>query len=250
MKTHAIFLSLIIATGASAQLATDVTITNLSGRVYANVTLDRTNNLGIIWIKSDGSSGMLKYKDLPADVLLRYGISTNVIQAAVAAEQKAKAQWDAKAKADATQLKATAEQAAKQALGMELTASLIKNFPEKVRNQRGYMDAEFIELHPPDTDGLVSSQEAAEMAIGITVKDKNGDWFDRCETLKEVPRDPTKEGESRWSKDNLKPNPTALAAANLKRGDKIQITGMVAEFGLHGDLGLFVADIKLVSRAQ
>jgi hypothetical protein len=250
MKTHQIFLSLMIATGASAQLATNVTITNLSGRVYANVTLDRTNKLGIIWIKADGNTGILKFKDLPADVLAQYGISTSTVQAAIASEQKAKAQWDARANADAAQMKAAAEQAAKQALGMELTASLIKNFPEKVRNQRGYMDVEFVELHPPSGDGLVSSQTAAEMALNVTVKDKNDDWFYDCEILKDVPRDETKEGESRWSQANMKPNPVAAVAARLKRGDKIRLTGMVSELGLSDKLGFFVGDIKLLSSAQ
>jgi len=112
------------------------------------------------------------------------------------------------------------------------------------------MDAEFVEIHPPHGDGLVSSQEAAEMEINMTVKDKNGDWFYDCGILKDVPRDETKEGESRWSEANLKPNPTASVAASLKRGDKIRLTGIVGELGLRGNLGFFVGDIKLLSSAQ
>jgi len=104
-------LAVLIAHAASAQLAIQVTITNLSGRVYSDVTLDHTNNLGIVWNKPDGSEGILRYKDLPADVLARYGVNAHTVQAAVAAEQKAKAEWDARARADAEHERAMAAMA-------------------------------------------------------------------------------------------------------------------------------------------
>jgi DNA segregation ATPase FtsK/SpoIIIE-like protein len=49
---------------ASAQLATNVTITNLQGKVFTNITLDHTNTLGVIWTAQDGSMGQIKFNDL------------------------------------------------------------------------------------------------------------------------------------------------------------------------------------------
>lgn len=57
-------VAMLQASTGRAQLATNVTITNLQGRVYSNITLDHTNKLGVIWMAADGSIGQIKYTDL------------------------------------------------------------------------------------------------------------------------------------------------------------------------------------------
>jgi hypothetical protein len=64
------------ATGG-AQLATNVTITNLQGRVYRNITLDHTNKLGVIWTAADGSLGQFKYTDLAMDYWEKLNLSNS-----------------------------------------------------------------------------------------------------------------------------------------------------------------------------
>jgi hypothetical protein len=91
MKTTLILTGLIVAAlAASAQLATDITLTNLQGRVYSGITVDHTNNMGLVWTKPDGSEGMIKYKDLPPDQLARYRVSAKTVAAAIATEDKNK----------------------------------------------------------------------------------------------------------------------------------------------------------------
>lgn len=90
LQPIAAILVTLVSFTASAQLATNITLTNIQGHVYKDITLDHTNKLGIIWSAADGSMGQIKYKDLPADQLTRFGISPKVVAGAVAAEEKAK----------------------------------------------------------------------------------------------------------------------------------------------------------------
>jgi hypothetical protein len=90
MKTTIQILTLTTFTlTASAQIATNVTITNIASKVYSGITLDHTNNCGFVWKAKDGSMGQLKYSDLPADVLARYQVSSDTVRAAQEAQTKA-----------------------------------------------------------------------------------------------------------------------------------------------------------------
>jgi hypothetical protein len=61
------WLTTIVSFAANAQLATNVTLTNLQGRVYRNITIDHTNALGVIWVAPDGTMGQFKFTDLPME---------------------------------------------------------------------------------------------------------------------------------------------------------------------------------------
>jgi hypothetical protein len=71
---------------APAQLATNLTITNLQGKVYRNITLDHTNTLGVVWVAADGSMGEFKYTDLAMEYWDRLNLSDSArnVQEAVA----------------------------------------------------------------------------------------------------------------------------------------------------------------------
>lgn len=75
----------VLVFAASGQLASNLTITNLQGRVYRNITLDHTNVLGVVWKAADGSMGEFKYTDLSMacwDQLNLAGNAKNVQKAA------------------------------------------------------------------------------------------------------------------------------------------------------------------------
>ena len=62
-----------------------VTITNLSGKVYANVLLDHPTPDGIICTSQDKTSeGMIRYLDMTTNDLIRLKISPNVLDIAAA----------------------------------------------------------------------------------------------------------------------------------------------------------------------
>lgn len=107
MNVKSFILLLFLASfSASAQLQTNfpVTLTNLSGKVYSDITLDHTNAVGIVYTTQDGGMGCLKYTQLSADILSKYNIPLDVVQDSQAREDKAKAFWEAKAKSDAVAL--------------------------------------------------------------------------------------------------------------------------------------------------
>jgi hypothetical protein len=61
----ALILSAFLGISSRADvIATNVTITNIQGRIYTGITLDHTNNLGVIWTAQDGSMGQIKFTDL------------------------------------------------------------------------------------------------------------------------------------------------------------------------------------------
>jgi hypothetical protein len=96
-------LILLTALSASAQLQTNfpVTLTNLSGRVYARITLDHTNKLGFIWQAADGSQGQIKYYDLSPATLAELKVSPATVQEAYLAEARSSDFWKRKAAYDA-----------------------------------------------------------------------------------------------------------------------------------------------------
>jgi hypothetical protein len=76
---------------ATAQLATNLTITNLQGKVYRDITLDHTNTLGVVWVAADGSMGEFKYTDLAMEYWDKLNLSDsakNVQQAAALRKQR------------------------------------------------------------------------------------------------------------------------------------------------------------------
>lgn len=62
---------------ASAQLATNVTITNLQGRVFRNITLDHANEMGVVWTTAGGNMGEIKFTDLPMDFWDKLSLSNS-----------------------------------------------------------------------------------------------------------------------------------------------------------------------------
>jgi hypothetical protein len=121
----------------------------------------------------------------------------------------------AKIQADQKQAKLDAEvKQMQQAAQMEFTSDLIENFPEKVNQQRGWMDSEFLELENIYTSG----EEDAN--LGFAVADKNDNSFYKCVVSKylPVPGDST----------GLQHNPLVEYVTGLKRHDKIRLVGTVS----------------------
>ena len=118
----------------------------------------------------------------------------------------------AKMKADQKQAQLDAEVKQMTAAGMiELSARLMKNFPEKVRNQqKGWMDVTFNRL---------STAHIAfpDMQLGLDVSDKNDEEFYKCVIFKQLNR----------PDENTQPvpNPLASRALGLMPGDKIRLIG-------------------------
>jgi hypothetical protein len=92
-----------------AQLATDVTLTNLQGKVYNNITIDHTNKLGVVWTGADGSMGQIKYNDLP----MEYWVNLKLSDSAKKYDEAIALQQEQEQKARLAQAEAT-RQAAKQ----------------------------------------------------------------------------------------------------------------------------------------
>ncbi len=118
----------------------------------------------------------------------------------------------AKIKADQKQARLDAEVKQMQQAGLiELSAKLIENFPEKVRNQqKGWMDATF--------NGLSKAHiQFPDMELGLDITDKNDDGFYKCVIWKQLNR----------PDENTQPvpNPLATWALGLSRGDKIRLIG-------------------------
>ena len=121
---------------ASAQLATNITVTNLQGKVYSNITLDHTNALGLIWRAQDGSMGQIRFTDLSVETWnqlnLPDGLKRSIVAfvskqiaeeaAAKAAQEEADRQARA-AKAEADR-QARADQEAKDKLQAEILAEV------------------------------------------------------------------------------------------------------------------------------
>jgi flagellar biosynthesis GTPase FlhF len=92
MKTFVIslmvWLAIIVSLAASAQLATNVTVTNLQGRVYRNITLDHTNALGVVWVSPDGTVGQFRYADLSLESWTQLNLPDDVRNDIVAVVSK------------------------------------------------------------------------------------------------------------------------------------------------------------------
>jgi hypothetical protein len=96
---------------------------------------------------------------------------------------------------------------------MEFTGDMIKNFPEKVRFQEGWMDVTFQQL---DSYAAGNSDvgSLADVRLGFDVIDKNNQLIDYCYVPKQL--------------DNSSmPNPFVQVIQNLKQGDKIRLFGKI-----------------------
>jgi len=133
-----------------------------------------------------------------------------------------------KTKADQKRARLDAEVKQMQQTGMiELTAQLIENFPEKVHEKSGWMDAEFIELDA-SANPLGDGEQFASIELVLRVQDKNQDLFSHCVVPKEL------HGNNYFETHDLsdsKPNPLADVVANLKRYDKIRLIGKMSAPG-------------------
>ena len=123
----------------------------------------------------------------------------------------------AKIKADQKQAQLDAEVIQmKQAGWNELTSDLIENFPEKVRQKNGWMDATFERLDK-------FAGRTAEIDLGFDVKDSLGKYYNHCVVCKSLhgPNWPYDQGQ------NDRPNPLVNVVSNLKDGDKVRFYGSV-----------------------
>jgi hypothetical protein len=118
----------------------------------------------------------------------------------------------AKIKADQKQARQDAEvkQMLSQPGWMEITASLLDHFPEKVDNHPGWMDADFQNL-----ENIYVESKADQ--LGFWIRDKNGDSFSRCIVHK--------------TDLNGNPDPLVSQILNLKSGDKVRFIGVVMTGG-------------------
>lgn len=109
---------------ASAQLATNVTVTNLQGQVFSNITLDHTNASGVIWVSSNGDLGQLKYSDLAMEYWERFNLSNSASEFIQAARlRKEQEQQELAAREEVAREQAKADAKFNQSLKAELSAS-------------------------------------------------------------------------------------------------------------------------------
>ena len=86
---------------AGLQTYFPVTVTNLSGKVYYDITLDHTDELGVIYFTTNKGVGLLKYTELTPDFINRYQIPFSIVDDARTKEEESKAAWAAKLQANA-----------------------------------------------------------------------------------------------------------------------------------------------------
>ena len=263
------------ATG-EAQLATGVTLTNLQGKVYNNITIDHTNKLGVIWKGADGGMGQIKYNELAMECWVKLNLSDIAkkydeaialqqeqekkvrLAQAEAARQAAKQQAELTASAQTNsaqrQRQLEAEVAQMRAAGwMELTSDLIENFPEKVRDQipgdgtiihkYGWMDATF---------GSFNTYKDSPDFLGFGVIDSHGNDFIYCVVAKKLYSRETFTAADilAGALDNYTPNPLVNVAFNLKRGDKVRLIGHCDDSGERDSHAWFYIDrIEMIESA-
>jgi hypothetical protein len=116
-----------------------------------------------------------------------------------------------------------------QAGWVELSTDLIKNFPEKLRDQipgdgtiihkYGWMDAAY--------RGMNELTRDHDSSLSFGVIDSKGDYFDYCFVAKKLfPKKSFTSAEIlAGALDNYTQNPLANVAFNLKRGDNIRLIG-------------------------
>jgi hypothetical protein len=95
--------------------------------------------------------------------------------------------------------------------GMEFTANLLKNFPERVEGtpgtlegKFGWMDGEYFQTSSDEIDSYDRADFDTSTKAGFTITDKNGEFFEHCYVEK---------------------NKLGDTLLNLKSGDRIRIIG-------------------------
>jgi hypothetical protein len=129
-------LAVLVYFTASAQLATNVTITNLQGKVYTNITLDHTNTLGVIWTAQDGSMGQIKFTDLSLESWKHLNLpddARNCIVATVNKKIAAAAEAETERKEIEQQAKAAKEEENRQKAEMEKQAKAAQEEKDKLQ---------------------------------------------------------------------------------------------------------------------
>ena len=108
---------------------------------------------------------------------------------------------------------------------MEFTAELIENFPEKVVNHYGWMDAYFGEINSAIVDS-----KADELGFTVWRGEHPTPWF-FCRALKKNPY-------------NGNPDPVISEITNLKSGDKVRFIGVVMP--AQNDVIFYVSKIEII----
>jgi predicted nucleic acid-binding Zn-ribbon protein len=109
--------------------------------------------------------------------------------------------------------------------GMEFMAKILKNFPERMDKQHGWMDATFWKIDNLPVKELMGDDADAAAFVAFTVSDKNGDWFENCV------------GEKSKLGDQL---------IQLQDGDRIRISGEAANME-KSDTGSFDVFLRVDS---
>lgn len=211
MKTMFVLLLIIAALTVSAQTNSVHNWTLKSGAVFTGDYF--TSGAQMVVIKSHGTNCLLKISELSTnDWLYFYQCKMNQRQMQLDAEAKRMI-----------------------AAGMvEATATLIRDFPEKVSGAGGWMDAKFIKV---DASFLAHP----DACLGFLVVDKNGDNFYNCAVEKEL------WGSNFYNGDfnDKKPNPLVGTVMNLNRGDKIRLIGKKA----HVESSFVIEKIEMIESA-
>jgi len=173
-------------------------------------------------IKTSGTNSFLKISDL----------STNDL--AYLAKMQA-AQRQARFDAEARQMV--------NAGMVELTANLIRDFPEKVDGRangpRSWMDAKFINV---DSSFLANP----DFDLGFEVEHKNGDIFEFCSVQKEFYGEHFMNGTDYSDK---KANPLVGVVMDLKRGDKVRLIGRVIPISSVASGNFKVEKVEMIESA-
>ncbi len=191
MQAQLVLLFAIAALNVSAQTNSVHNWTLKTGTVFSGDYI--SSGTQMVVIKASGTNCFLKISNLSTNDWLYFQ------------ECKA-AQRQHQFATEAAQMRAAGQ--------MEFTRDLIENFPEKVNQQRGWMDCEFLELENIYTSG----EEDAN--LGFAVANKNGDSFYKCVVSKYLPVPGDNTG--------LQHNPLVEYITGLKRHDKIRLIGTVS----------------------
>jgi hypothetical protein len=152
---NAVAIFLLSVLPAAAQLATNVTVTNLQGKVFQNVTIDHTNFLGVVWVAPDGGMGEFRYGAFPMEFWTSLGLSN-------CAEQYY----------EAVKLKQDQERRERQFLEQEIKeeraqAAALKKIDKEVQDQLSASNSEeqLVDAMPASPSNMTSEEISARDAI-------------------------------------------------------------------------------------
>jgi hypothetical protein len=219
---------------------------------YTNATINQVTPT-YATVTYAGGVVQVPLRDLPENVQQQYHYNSNAaaqfrleqkekskqLRAAEAARKAAAVRQAADEAAKAAQIARSpagldAEAAQMRAAGkMEFTIQLFENFPEKVVNRYGWIDAYFQGL-----DNIYV--ESKEDELGFDIRDINGDSYSKCHAIKTNPH-------------NDNPDPVISEIMNLKRGDKVRFIGMgmpdVQNDNMNKLTGFYVTKIEMIETA-